>query len=79
MALRPLMLGNIDAMIEKDTVGALTGPAERADAETVSAHLRILSGDDREIYCLLTKKLVALAKQKNPERDYEQLEACLKK
>ena len=51
---------------------------ESADAETVSAHLRILSGDDREIYCLLTKKLVALAKQKNPERDYEQLEACLK-
>ena len=78
MALRPLMLGNIDAMIEKDTVGALTGPAERADAETVGAHLRILSGDDREIYRLLTKKLVALAKQKNPERDYEQLEACLK-
>lgn len=79
MALRPLMQGNLNAIIEKDTVEALTGPAERADVETVEAHLQTLSGDDREIYRLLTKKIVALAKQKNPERDYEKLEACLEK
>lgn len=79
MALRPLMQGNLDAIMEKDTVDALTGPAERADVETVNAHLRTLSGDEREIYRLLTKKLVTLAKQKNPERDYEQLEVCLMK
>ena len=79
MALRPLMQGNLDAIMEKDTVDALTGPAERADVETVNAHLRTLSGDEREIYRLLTRKLVDLAKQKNPERDYEQLEACLMK
>ena len=54
-------------------------PAERADVDTVDAHLQTLSGDDREIYRLLTKKIVALAKQKNPERDYEQLEAHLMK
>lgn len=79
MALRPLMRGNLDAIMEKDTVDALTGPAERADVGTVEAHLKALAGDDREIYRLLTKKLVALAKQKNPDRDYEQLEACLMK
>ena len=78
-ALRPLMQGNLDAIMEKDTVDALTGPAERADVDTVDAHLQTLSGDDREIYRLLTKKIVALAKQKNPERDYEQLEAHLMK
>lgn len=77
MALYPLMQGNLDAIMEKDTVDALTGPAERADKDTVYAHLQTLTGDDREIYRLLTKKLVALAKQKNPERDYEQLETCL--
>ena len=77
MALYPLMQGNLDAIMEKDTVDALTGPAERADKDTVYAHLQTFTGDDREIYRLLTKKLVALAKQKNPERDYEQLEACL--
>ena len=76
-ALRPLMEGNLNAIMEKDTVEALTGPAERADTKTVQAHLQTLSGDDREIYRLLTKKLVSLAKQKNPDRDYEQLETCL--
>ena len=79
MALRPLMQGNLDAIMEKDTVDALTGPAERADVETVNAHLQTLSGDEREIYRLLTKEIVTLAKQKNPERDYEQMEACLTK
>ena len=79
MALHPLMQGNLDAIMEKDTVDALTGPAERADVETVEAHLKTLVGDDREIYRLLTKKITALAKQKNPDRDYEQLEACLMK
>lgn len=77
MALRPLMQGNLDAIMEKDTVEALTGPAERADRDTVYAHLQTLIGDDREIYRLLTKKLVTIAKQKNPERGYGQLEACL--
>lgn len=79
MALKPLMQGNLDAIMEKDTVDALTGPAERADADTVEAHLRTLAGGDREIYRLLTKKIVALAKQKNPNRNYEQMEACLMK
>ena len=77
MALRPLMQGNLDAIMEKDTTDALTGPAERADVETVNAHLHTLSGEDREIYRLLTKKVVAIAKQKNPERDYSALDASL--
>ena len=77
MALHPLMQGNLDAIMEKDTVEALTGPAERADVDTVAAHLNALSGDEWEIYRLLTKKLVTIAKQKNPERDYRQLEELL--
>ena len=77
MALRPLMQGNLDAMMEKDTVGALTGPAERGDVRTVDRHLRELGGDDREIYRLLTKRIVKIAKVKNPERDYAQLEELL--
>ena len=77
MAQRPLMLGNLNAIMDMDTVNALTGPAERADVDTVDAHLKTLSGDDREIYRMLTKKLVTLAKQKNPDRDYSQLKAVL--
>lgn len=77
IALRPLMQGNLNAIMEKDTVEALTGPAERADVNTVEAHLKTLADSDREIYRLLTEKIIALAKQKNPDRDYEQVETCL--
>lgn len=76
-ALRPLMQGNLDAMMEKGTTEALTGPAERADVETVERHLQALTGEEREIYRLLTKKIVALAEKKHPERDYGPLERLL--
>jgi len=78
MALRPLMQGNLDAVMEKDTVRALTGPAERADVATVGRHMQVLTGDDREIYRLLTKKITALAKQKNPGQDYGELDELLR-
>ncbi len=78
VALRPLMQGNLDAVMEKGTMEALTGPAERADVSTVALHLQALSGEDREIYRLLTKKLVALAEKKHPERDYAQMEEILR-
>ena len=77
MALRPLMQGNLDAIMERDTIGALTGPAERADMHTVGRHLQELHGEDREIYRLLTRKIVQIAKVKNPDRDYTQLEELL--
>lgn len=77
MALRPLMQGNLEAVMEKDTTAALTGPAERADVTTVQKHLQTLAGDEREIYRLLTKKIVEIAEKKNPDRDYGQLEALL--
>lgn len=35
---------------------ALTGPAVRGDLESLKTHMDILSGDDRKIYMLLTKK-----------------------
>jgi predicted short-subunit dehydrogenase-like oxidoreductase (DUF2520 family) len=78
-ALAPLMRANLESVMERDTAEALTGPAERGDTATVEKHMTILDGDDREIYRLLTKKLVSIAKQKNPDRDYGGLEACLKK
>lgn len=76
-ALRPLMQGNLDAMMQKGTMEALTGPAERADVGTVGRHLQALAGEDREIYRLLTKKITGLAKEKHPQRDYTQLEELL--
>lgn len=78
VALRPLMQGNLDAVMEKGTMEALTGPAERADADTVEKHMQALAGEDREIYRLLTRKIIGLAKKKHPERDYAQMDELLR-
>ncbi len=77
-ALAPLMRGNLDAALTMDTTAALTGPAERADERTVQKHLDVLSGEDKEIYRLLTKKLLTIAKRKNPKRDYTVLEELIR-
>lgn len=77
-ALAPLMLGNVNHMLCEGTEGALTGPVERGDTETVERHKRVLQGDNLEIYRLLSKKAVAIAKRKHPERDYEKMEDLLK-
>lgn len=76
-ALAPLMQGNLQAVLEQDTAAALTGPAERADVGTIRRHLQVLQGEDREIYRLLTGRLIGIAKRKNPDRSYEELAALL--
>lgn len=67
----PLVRGNITSMLEKGCVEALTGPMERGDVSTVKKHLEALQGSQEEgIYRSLSGKMIALAQQKNPERDY---------
>ncbi|MCD7825163.1 MAG: DUF2520 domain-containing protein [Clostridiaceae bacterium] len=76
--LGPLVLENAHAMLEKGPAEALTGPVERCDAETVKMHLNVLSGrTEEQIYRILGQELIAIAKQKNPERDYTALENIL--
>ncbi len=75
--LTPLMEGNMKNICEKGTVRALTGPAERADAATVAAHLSQLTGEKQEIYRLLSKQLLDLAERKNETRDYTSLRKLL--
>ena len=69
-ALQPLFLGNAMSVASKGAIDALTGPVERADFQTVEKHLAVLSGERREIYRLLSKHLISVAEQKNPDRDY---------
>ncbi len=76
-ALRPLMEGNLSKIMEAGTAEALTGPLERADCGTVQKHLQALEGDDREIYRLLSRKILGVAKRKNPSRDYMEMERIL--
>ena len=70
-ALLPLFLGNAENIKEHGGVQALTGPVERADEATVRKHLETLTKEERDVYCLLSQRLVEIAKQKNPDRNYE--------
>lgn len=77
-ALAPLMLGNVRHLLDDGVEHALTGPVERGDVGTVEQHMRVLSGDNLEIYRRLSEKAVRIAKRKNPERNYEKMEDILK-
>lgn len=76
-ALQPLFMGNAENVVSVGAVRALTGPVERADFTTVEKHLEALEGEEREIYRLLSRHLVDVAKQKNPDRDYCKLSMLL--
>lgn len=77
-ALRPLFLGNTKKIAALGAAPALSGPVERADDATVKKHLDALSGEQREIYRLLSGQLVKLAKQKNPDREYDNVLSILR-
>jgi predicted short-subunit dehydrogenase-like oxidoreductase (DUF2520 family) len=77
-ALAPFMQMNVAHLSGHTPEEALTGPVERADFMTVETHLEKLSGDNREIYRLLSKKALELAKIKNETRDYEKMEGLLR-
>lgn len=77
-ALAPLLRCNMEHILAKGPVPSLTGPVERNDVLTVKKHLDCLQApEDRELYQAASKKLVQVAKQKNPERSYETLKRLL--
>jgi predicted short-subunit dehydrogenase-like oxidoreductase (DUF2520 family) len=83
MALAPLLTGNALRIGDVGPVAALTGPIERGDSATVKAHLSALEEEKwdeiREIYLALSRRLVKLAEEKHPERNFEELEKELRK
>ena len=76
-ATQNLVLGNVKSILENGCVNALTGPVERNDLQTVKKHVESLNGEDRQIYILLAKRLVKLAKVKNGNRDYAEMSEFL--
>ncbi len=77
-ALVPIMKANMDHIIEDGTVEALTGPIERGDVSTIEQHLMVLKADEIEVYQSVSKQVLKVAKKKNPDRDYSQIEELLK-
>ncbi len=76
-ALLPILLGNVEHIVEGGCIASLTGPVERNDIGTVKKHLNILDGEDKLLYALLSKKLVEIAKKKHEEADYKVLQELL--
>ncbi|MDY2960619.1 MAG: DUF2520 domain-containing protein [Hornefia sp.] len=80
---KTLATGNMSGLMEKGARESLTGPAERCDIGTITKHLNTLSNDGYKdietVYRLLTLEIIKTAKEKNPERDYTQLERVLLK
>lgn len=70
-----LVKRNVENVIEEGCAGALTGPVERGDIQTVKKHLDCLSDTDRTLYRLLGNRLLSIAEEKHPKEDYAELEA----
>jgi predicted short-subunit dehydrogenase-like oxidoreductase (DUF2520 family) len=70
-----LFMDNARHIAEAGPKSALTGPAERGDAETISKHIEALSkaanANKTVIYRALTSVITDIAKEKHPERDYD--------
>lgn len=75
--LKPILKNNIMSLCDKGPQDALTGPVERCDENTVEKHLNILSGNERDIYRLLSLKLVDIARAKNIDKNYNSLQEKL--
>lgn len=72
-----LVRQNIENVISQGCVHALTGPIERGDVSTVEKHLQVLNPEDAALYRMLGTRLLAIAKEKNPAQNYENMEHVL--
>lgn len=68
-----LSKGNFDHILEQGCIGALTGPVERNDCETVQAHLDAMHPDMRDVYQKNAGYLIRIAEKKHPDRDYTRM------
>jgi len=61
-AVRSLMRGTLDNLEHLGVTSALTGPIARGDVDTVRMHVVRLSPEDRELYCALGRRTLAIAR-----------------
>ena len=73
----PLVRENIENVLNTSSAEALSGPIERGDLETVKKHLMVLRGREKRIYQDLGQIVLQIAEEKNPDRDYAELEELI--
>ncbi|MCR5705607.1 MAG: DUF2520 domain-containing protein [Acholeplasmatales bacterium] len=71
---KPLILNNINNILENGADKALTGPVKRNDYGTVKKHLESLSDDEKKIYIPLSLKLIEMC---NEDNDYSNMKKLL--
>ena len=76
-AIAPLIQGNVKKVLSVGTKDALTGPIERNDVGTVKKHIDTFDGNNLDVYKILSKKALEIAKDKHPESDYKAMEQLL--
>lgn len=72
-----LARGNLENILKQGCVNSLTGPVERNDIDTVKRHLEVLTQETKKAYRENARMLVRLARQKHPERDYNEMSSLL--
>lgn len=80
--LKPLFLNNAENICKNGCSDALTGPVDRNDLNTICEHLSALKSNDKSIdaiYRLLSNELIKIAKQKYPDRNYDDMKRILNK
>ena len=56
---------------------SLSPTPERNDVSVISKHLQALGEEDAQLYRLVGKKVLEVAKLRNPDENYEELETLL--
>lgn len=74
---KPLILNNINNILEVGSVNALTGPVSRCDIKTIESHLRNIPKEFINLYKSLSLVLCKIAKEKNG-LDYKEIQNLLK-
>ncbi len=81
-ALTPLLTASAANALALTPAGALTGPIERGDLQTIETHLRALNRAPQsvsELYRSAARHTLEVARRKNPATDYSALERLLRK
>lgn len=78
MALKPLIVNNIENIFNNGIIRSLTGPVERSDISTVKKNINSFdSTEDKLLYCLLCKKQLKIAQKKHKDKNYDELSKYL--
>ena len=77
-ALNGLFLDNATGIVNKGVTAQLTGPLDRGDAGTIRAHLDSFTEEESKVYIEASKYVLEIAKRKNKDRDYSEIESLLK-